>query len=414
MKHIFIKNIKINKIRNISNLDIPLSDVARKHLILTGKNGSGKTTLLLELKLFLDKVFNGKYNIYKSQLDNLKTLESTLPRLSEGSFQYEKSKQTLKTLDKYFKDYSGLELDLNAEEAVVSEIAEGNFLVAYFDAKRVANLAVPSGINKVSFKKSYSPSEKANSAFIQYIVNLKAERSFAKDDNEAMEVERIDRWFENFENRLKEIFDDSELRLKFDRKNFNFNIMLSDKEPFTFTELSDGHSAILSILTELILRMEEVGKGRYDLQGFVLIDEIETHLHVDLQKKILPFLNDFFPNLQFIITTHSPFVLQSISNTVVCDLQKRLVIEDLSAYSYDTLIESYFQADKYSELLKKKIARYDEMSRQLLEDQEDLEEYKQLAKYFVEIPKYHAPELEVILQQIELRNLSRNEDASSL
>ena len=47
----------------------------------------------------------------------------------------------------------------------------------------------------------------------------------------------------------------------------------------------------------------------YDLQGIVLIDEIETHLHVELQKKILPFLTNFFPNIQFVITTHSPFIL---------------------------------------------------------------------------------------------------------
>lgn len=39
-----------------------------------------------------------------------------------------------------------------------------------------------------------------------------------------------------------------------------------------------------------------------------LVDEIETHLHVDLQKKVLPFLISFFPKIQFIVTTHSPFV----------------------------------------------------------------------------------------------------------
>ena len=57
---------------------------------------------------------------------------------------------------------------------------------------------------------------------------------------------------------------------------------------------------------------EEISK--YDGQGIVLIDELETHLHIELQKKILPFLTEFFPNLQFLVTTHSPFILNSISN----------------------------------------------------------------------------------------------------
>jgi predicted ATP-binding protein involved in virulence len=152
--------------------------------------------------------------------------------------------------------------------------------------------------------------------------------------------------------------------------------------------------------------MELIDSGNYNLQGVVLIDEIETHLHVDLQKKILPFLSDFFPNIQFIITTHSPFVLQSISNSVVCDLQKLMVVENLSGYSYDTLVESYFGADKYSEIIKEKIERFERLSEINLVDEEDKEEYFFLTRYFENIPKHFAPELDVKLQQIKLNQLA--------
>ncbi len=123
--------------------------------------------------------------------------------------------------------------------------------------------------------------------------------------------------------------------------------------------ISDGYSSLLAILTELILRMEAHGASAYDMQGVVLIDEIETHLHVALQKKVLPFLTSFFKNIQFIVTTHSPFVLSSISNAVICDLEKRFVTTDLSAYSYDALVESYFDNDKYSKEVKEKIDRFE-------------------------------------------------------
>ena len=59
-----------------------------------------------------------------------------------------------------------------------------------------------------------------------------------------------------------------------------------------------GYAAVFDIIGDLIMRMES--KHRYDLEGLVLIDEIETHLHVDLQKKIVPILTQLFPNIQFV------------------------------------------------------------------------------------------------------------------
>ena len=67
----------------------------------------------------------------------------------------------------------------------------------------------------------------------------------------------------------------------------------------------------------------------YSSEGIVLIDEIETHLHIGLQKTILPFLIRFFPNIQFIISTHSPYILNSVEDCAVYDLENRIRIEDM-------------------------------------------------------------------------------------
>ena len=45
------------------------------------------------------------------------------------------------------------------------------------------------------------------------------------------------------------------------------------------------------------------------ITGIVVIDEIEMHLHSDLQRKILPCLINLFPKVQFVITSHSPLFL---------------------------------------------------------------------------------------------------------
>ncbi|NEW61328.1 AAA family ATPase, partial [Sulfurovum sp. bin170] len=142
-----------------------------------------------------------------------------------------------------------------------------------------------------------------------------------------------------------------------------------------------------------------------DIEGIVLIDEIETHLHVELQKSILPLLTSFFPNIQFIVTTHSPFVLSSLSNTVIYDLEKRFVTTDLSSYSYDALIESYFDSDKYSKELKDKIKIFEKLAdRDNLSDNEK-DEYYKLKKYFDTVPTFMSDELAVKLNEIKLRNM---------
>ena len=265
---------------------------------------------------------------------------------------------------------------------------------------------MPKGIRKFNLQQTYKLDEKANSNFIQYIVNMKADRSFARDEGNEREAQDIDKWFERFEKQLKVIFDDDNLTLLFERKpdEYNFNIKTGDNE-FGIDKLSDGYSAILSIVSELLLRMEAHSVKAYNMEGIVLIDEIETHLHVELQKRVLPFLIAFFPKIQFIVTTHSPFVISSVANATICDLQNRIITTDLSAYSSETILESYFMTDKYSDEIKKKVAEYETLIQKENKTIEDNIKIKELKDYFNHIPKYRTEELLVKLQQIELKAL---------
>lgn len=128
---------------------------------------------------------------------------------------------------------------------------------------------------------------------------------------------------------LCQIFQDKDLHLKFNYKDYSFRILTEGKE-FKFTEVSDGYAAILDIVDDLILKMQAKDSltRAYQKKGIVLIDEVETHLHLELQKMIMPFLTKVFPNIQFIITTHSPFVLNSLDNAVAFDLEHRETINE--------------------------------------------------------------------------------------
>ena len=383
----FITSIYVEHCRNVKDLEIRLSDTQRQHLILTGKNGSGKTSLLYDIYNYL--------------------LPYTYDSNSDSVFSPLESKKIPKPNIKVeFPPVQGI-----TTGEYYSKWVSGEFLLVYFEASRPnlrTVLKTEKNMKKVELKQRYYLGEKANKDFVQYLINLKSIKSFAQNDNEIETVNNIDKWFDNLETHLANIFDIDKLKLDFDWKNQRLNIIIKDKKTFSFYELSDGYSAIIDIATELLLRMDAHNAKAYDLEGIVLIDEIETHLHVSLQKKILPFLTSFFPKIQFIVTTHSPFVLSSIRNATICDLETRTITTDLSAYSYSALVESYFNIDEFSEHVKNDINEYERLTMLFNPTDEDNEKLRFLRDYFAHAPKYLSKELLLKLNQIELNELLKS------
>ena len=93
--------------------------------------------------------------------------------------------------------------------------------------------------------------------------------------------------------------------------------------PFEF--LSSGYKSILimllSIIKEIEFRFSDPWIAASDFDGIVVIDEIELHLHPEWQRMIIPALRKTFPKVQFIITTHSPHVIQNIEAHQIIALQ---------------------------------------------------------------------------------------------
>jgi hypothetical protein len=88
--------------------------------------------------------------------------------------------------------------------------------------------------------------------------------------------------------------------------------------------LSDGYQAMLSWVADLlghaVLELEEDADPT-ELEGVVLLDEIDLHLHPTWQRRIVPLLRAAFPKLQFIVTTHSPLVLTGFDREEIISLR---------------------------------------------------------------------------------------------
>lgn len=377
MERVYITKLTIDKVRHLKNISIPLSENQIKHLILTGKNGSGKTSVVEALARYLDKIFTGE---------------------RENAF-----RNCQKELD----------IKLNNKIESIPELADKyHYILAYYDAARVFQAERPRQIEKVKLQDYYGLTEFPRKEFVKYLLDLKMTEALARNNNKTEKADEIQTWFAKLEQLLKQIFDDKTVELEFDEETFEFHILQHGKEPFDFNTLSSGYQAVLDIILDIIMRMQNQTQRSFDfnLPGIVLIDEIETHLHLELQKNIMPFLTTIFPNIQFIVTSHSPFILNSIRNVVIYDLEKNLLVENgLDNVPYDGIVEGYFGADKLSDALKQKFERYKTLVKKKCLSDEELNEVAELELYLDDIPDYLALGISTEYQELKLEFMNRED-----
>ena len=84
------------------------------------------------------------------------------------------------------------------------------------------------------------------------------------------------------------------------------------KHELRIEQLSEGYKIVIAMVADLAARMAEANpdmENPLNTSGIVLIDEVDLHLHPRWQREILIQLTGVFPNLQFIVSTHSPVIV---------------------------------------------------------------------------------------------------------
>lgn len=410
MEATFLTGIHINKVRHLENIDIPLSADTRKNLILTGKNGSGKTSVLNALishfEYVLSNIYFTKEQCQRSinyAFEDMKQANDT----EDGKRKKAKAQKELNTWQSYLSHWiDGAVPNYISLESLRERYFAGQFVLARFEDKRNTVVDISSSIVKVDLQPTYKLSDQPVRQLAEYMVSLKATQAFAKTEDVSSRAQEIENWFQRFENLLRRIYHDDSLKLHFDIETFQFSIRMDNREPFDFNTMSAGYAAVFDIIGDLMMRMES--QHRYDLEGIVLIDEIETHLHVELQKQIVPILTELFPNIQFIMTTHSPFILNSASNAVIYDLEKHMLVKDgLTNLPYDGIVEGYFGADLLSQELREKFEQYRALVQKADLTDEDFAVAAELELYLDEVPDYLALDFATEYSRLKLELANR-------
>lgn len=391
MKSIFVTDIKIENVRHLKDITIPLSRDKFKHLILTGKNGSGKTSVLCAISNYLNAA-------------------TTSDRLLEAEQFLNQHQMKLKELNNI---KSGVLVNFNEPmDSLRYHFEKGHFVLAYYKAERTFEADMPKHVEKIELREKYLINESPRQLFVKYLLDLKVTEALARNNGKIQKADEIKEWFNKLQDLLRRVFDDDSLELVFEEDSYAFLIKEKNREVFDFNSLSSGFAAVLDIVLDIIIRMEKSTNRSFDFNvpGIVLIDEIETHLHLDMQKSILELLTTIFPNVQFIISTHSPFILNSLENVVIYDLENNIMVENsLVNVPYDGIVEGYFKSNILSNVLKEKYERYKEIVNKNELSDDDFEEIAELELFLDEIPDYLALDITTEYKRIKMEFESRED-----
>jgi len=388
-----------------SEVRIKSSDKSKKNIIITGRNGFGKSTLLRAIKGHLQQKLGDHQNFdqfkaqKKRQVDNFNTKKKEFYSLESAS-----SKNKLEFNNQCASiAQSGYLLDVEFNSPAN---AKHQYVLSYFEARRMTDLQKPNNITAPRLNKDAIGANTAGKKFLSHLVNRRSQLAFANEEGDKVEASYIRNWFKKLDGLFSLIFE-KEVKLKFIRDQLDFVIEEVNGEIIDIKKLSDGYSSIIDIVTEIITRMEAISFGSLDIGGIVLIDEIETHLHVSLQKKILPFLNTMFPNIQFIVTTHSPFVLTSAKDAIIYDIATGTQLEsedEIWKYGYEDIVEGYFETDTHSDELEVKIDEYEKLlSTKGNHNIDDAKKLILLKSELEDSPTFKMPDIELRLRSLGLK-----------
>jgi predicted ATP-binding protein involved in virulence len=137
--------------------------------------------------------------------------------------------------------------------------------------------------------------------------------------------------------------------VRYDPKRKDVIVVFAGAGSRPFKSLSDGQRNLLSLAGDLSIRMArlnpQLGTGVLShTPGIVLIDELDLHLHPRWQRRIVDDLRKLFPKVQFIATTHSPFIIQTLQEGELMNLEGQPV-PDFQNLSIETIAQGLMGVD---------------------------------------------------------------------
>jgi energy-coupling factor transporter ATP-binding protein EcfA2 len=158
---------------------------------------------------------------------------------------------------------------------------------------------------------------------IQFISNRKTKQALELVKNNLQKAAEYNLVIQTMERIVQETVGWS---IEFILESEPFGVFLKvNQRMLEFDVLPDGLKSILSLVTDLLRRLDLIvwttPKPVLERDFILFLDEIDIHLHPAWQRKVLPVIQKTFPNAQIFVSTHSPFVVGSVSDAWVYNFQ---------------------------------------------------------------------------------------------
>lgn len=377
-----ISKLHLTNFKGIEDLTIHFDE---KTTIFFGVNGVGKSTVLRAIDLLYANII---WNITKTK---------KLANLEEGDIMFGKSKariaaeflfegdirmpyarsnsrsegrkhngEDLKSIVQYFRNSYIVE-DYEDEEGNWIEVEDRKnmpIFVNYGVNRAVLEAKVAS--SKATFKK-LNAFDKAIESKIDFKLLFEWFRN--QEDIENQEKVRQDADYEDkalkaVKTAMLAMLEGVE-NIRIDRNPLAMKVCKEGKN-LTVDLLSDGEKCTIALFGDLARRLTMANpslENPLNGVGVVLIDEIELHMHPAWQRKVVGMLKKTFPNIQFIITTHSPQVLGELdgsNNLYVLDREKDTVnatrIDSLIGWDSNVILEELMKTSSVNQKITEQIS----------------------------------------------------------
>ena len=311
------KSLKISEWQQFQNIEIDFHD---RLTVLTGANGSGKTTILGHILSkhcgwnfqsgstpkkdkdgiwkYINRLFNGENKSQQTVIgellyDNNSRAELQVPNSDSPQYQVQLNNQQSVNC-----------LFVPSHRAIFRYQTVGNIPVVKKTKKQAFQEVTNASINRYFGSNNESASFLMKNTLIGWIIQGYGNEMMDRDEEQI-------KFFEGFQNILREILPSSLGFQKLEVRKMEIVFVCNDKkDEFIFEQTSGGISALIDIAWQIYMY-----STKEQTNFTVIIDEIENHLHPIMQRHILPNLVKAFPDVCFIVSTHSPLVVGSVQDS---------------------------------------------------------------------------------------------------
>jgi len=303
--------------------------------VLIGDNATGKTTILDALSFVLGTFFLGVDGIASrplKQSEKRKVIVSPDAFEIKLPFKIAVKHNFLEEEYSWYRDtnkikgqasYKNAKALINKAEDMVIGVRNGEPvnlpLIAYYGTERLSEKH-----QKIAYAKQSSRLDGYYQALDPYLFKRKFLEWFKTFEDSVLKFDKDPALYNAFTSSITNMVSGWE-KIHFSWRADDMLGQLDNGEWMALGMLSDGYKNIVRLSADIAYRAiklnPHLGENAVkETEGVVLIDEIDMHLHPKWQKTVINDLKQTFPKIQFIITTHSPFIVQSLKADEIINL----------------------------------------------------------------------------------------------